>query len=75
MPIAKDPLYVVIAGVGGQGNILLSRLLGRAFLRNGYSVTIVDTYGAAHAVALSIPIFGFQKRNLMKRLFLWGRRI
>lgn len=47
MAITKDPFYAVIAGVGGQGNILLSRLLGRAFLRNGYSVTIVDTYGAA----------------------------
>jgi indolepyruvate ferredoxin oxidoreductase, beta subunit len=43
----KDPLNVVIAGVGGQGNVLMSRILGRALLQKGYKVTIADDIGAS----------------------------
>lgn len=42
-----DPLNLVICGVGGQGNVLASRLLGRAFIRKGYFVSIGETYGAS----------------------------
>ncbi|MFN3974672.1 MAG: indolepyruvate oxidoreductase subunit beta [Dehalococcoidia bacterium] len=42
-----DPLNLVICGVGGQGNVLASRLLGRAFVRKGYYVSIGETYGAS----------------------------
>jgi indolepyruvate ferredoxin oxidoreductase beta subunit len=42
----KEPINVIIAGVGGQGNILISRLLGQAFIEEGYTVTIGETYGA-----------------------------
>ena len=45
--ILKDPLNLVIAGVGGQGNILLSRLVGRALVKKGYFVSIGETFGAA----------------------------
>ena len=47
MAIARDPLYMVICGVGGQGNILISRLLGRVLLKRGYNITVVDTFGVA----------------------------
>ena len=30
--IAKEPISLIIAGVGGQGNLLVSRLLGQAYL-------------------------------------------
>ena len=40
-----DPLNIVVIGVGGQGNVLASTLLGRAFLRQGYKVTVGETYG------------------------------
>ena len=43
----NDPLNLIISGVGGQGNILISRLLGRAFFKKGYHVTIGETFGAA----------------------------
>lgn len=43
----KDPLNLIIAGVGGQGNVLLSRLIGRALVKNSYVVTIGETYGAS----------------------------
>jgi indolepyruvate ferredoxin oxidoreductase, beta subunit len=38
---------VIITGVGGQGNVLSSQLLGQAFVRKGYFVTIGETYGAS----------------------------
>ncbi len=43
----KDPLNVIVTGVGGQGNVLISQLMGRALVRAGYHVTIGETYGAS----------------------------
>jgi indolepyruvate ferredoxin oxidoreductase beta subunit len=43
----KDPLNLIITGVGGQGNILISKLIGEAMLEDGYWVTIGETYGAS----------------------------
>jgi indolepyruvate ferredoxin oxidoreductase beta subunit len=43
----KDPLNVIVTGVGGQGNVLVSQLMGRAVVRAGYHVTIGETYGAS----------------------------
>lgn len=45
--IYPDPLDVVICGVGGQGNVLISSLIASALNRKGYYVTVGDTYGAA----------------------------
>ena len=42
----KGLINLIITGVGGQGNILISRLLGEAFIEEGYTVTIGETYGA-----------------------------
>lgn len=47
MTIREDPLNLVICGVGGQGNILLSRLIGRSLLSKGYFVAIGETLGVA----------------------------
>ena len=43
----KEPLNLIIAGVGGQGNVLISRLIGQAMVNDGYKVTIGETYGAS----------------------------
>jgi len=43
----KDPLNLIIAGVGGQGNVLISRLIGQALINDGYKVTVGETYGAS----------------------------
>jgi len=45
--LTKDPLNLIIAGVGGQGNVMISLLIGKAFIREGYFVTIGETYGAS----------------------------
>lgn len=47
MTIREDPLNLVICGVGGQGNILISRLIGRSLLSKGYFVAIGETLGVA----------------------------
>ena len=38
---------VVICGIGGQGNILASGLMGSALVEKGYKVTVGETYGAS----------------------------
>jgi indolepyruvate ferredoxin oxidoreductase, beta subunit len=40
-------INVIIAGVGGQGNVLASQILGRLFVAQGYKVTIGETYGVS----------------------------
>jgi indolepyruvate ferredoxin oxidoreductase, beta subunit len=42
----KDPKNLIITGVGGQGNILISRLIGQFLVDEGYFITIGETYGA-----------------------------
>ncbi len=39
-------INLIITGVGGQGNILISKLLGQVFMEQGYTITIGETYGA-----------------------------
>jgi len=46
MPIKKDPLNLIIAGVGGQGNVLASQIVANAAISDGYQVTMGETYGA-----------------------------
>ena len=45
--IAKDPYNVIITGVGGQGNVLASRMLGNILSDKGYFVTIGETFGVS----------------------------
>jgi indolepyruvate ferredoxin oxidoreductase beta subunit len=42
-----EPFNLVVCGVGGQGNILISRLIGRIVTAQGYIVSIGETFGAA----------------------------
>jgi indolepyruvate ferredoxin oxidoreductase beta subunit len=47
MNLAKDPFNVIIAGVGGQGNVLASQILGEILVNHGAIVTVGETYGAS----------------------------
>ncbi len=47
MFILKDPFNVIIGGVGGQGNVLASQILGEMLVSQGYVITIGETYGAS----------------------------
>ncbi len=45
--VEKEPLNIIITGVGGQGNVLLSQLVGKVLVRGGFHATIGETYGAS----------------------------
>ncbi len=45
--LVNDPYNVIITGVGGQGNVMASRVLGNMMSRKGLKVTIGETFGAS----------------------------
>lgn len=45
--LSKDPYNVIITGVGGQGNVMASRVLGNMLVRKGLHVTIGETFGSS----------------------------
>lgn len=45
--LKHDPLNIVICGIGGQGNVLASEVLGSTMTDRGYRVAIGETYGAS----------------------------
>lgn len=57
--LEKDPINLIIVGVGGQGNVLISRLIGESLAANNYQVIIGESHGASQrggAVASHIRI-------------------
>jgi len=45
IPIPADPFNVIITGVGGQGNVMASRTMARMLVKQGFHVTIGETFG------------------------------
>jgi indolepyruvate ferredoxin oxidoreductase, beta subunit len=45
--LSKDPINLVVSGVGGQGNVMVSLVVGNALVNDGYFITIGETYGAS----------------------------
>ena len=45
--LERDPYNLIITGVGGQGNVMASRVLGNMMVKDGYHVTIGETFGAS----------------------------
>lgn len=45
--LTKDPYNLIITGVGGQGNVMASRVLGNMLVREGLAVTIGETFGSS----------------------------
>lgn len=45
--LSKDPYNIIITGVGGQGNVMASRVLANMLVEKGYWVTIGETFGAS----------------------------
>lgn len=45
--LKKDPYSIIITGVGGQGNVLASRVLGSMFVKKGFKITIGETFNAS----------------------------
>ncbi len=47
MALEKDPLNLIITGVGGQGNVLASQIVATAAIKEGLYATVGETYGAS----------------------------
>jgi len=45
--LTKDPFNLIITGVGGQGNVMISLTVASALVSQGYVVTVGETYGAS----------------------------
>jgi indolepyruvate ferredoxin oxidoreductase beta subunit len=45
--LSADPFNLIITGVGGQGNVLASKLIGNMLADKGCYVTIGETFGAS----------------------------
>jgi len=45
--LSKDPYNIIITGVGGQGNVMASRVLANMLVEKGYWVTIGETFGSS----------------------------
>jgi len=45
--LARDPYNIIITGVGGQGNVMASRVLANMLVKRGFYVTIGETFGAS----------------------------
>jgi len=73
MTIRADPLNLVISGVGGQGNLLLSRLIGRILLRKGYLVAVGETLGVAQRGGAVMSNMRISKKMLFGPLIPEGK--
>ena len=45
--LKTDPFNVIITGVGGQGNVMASRVVGNMLSRKNLNITIGETFGAS----------------------------
>ncbi len=45
--LINDPYNIIITGVGGQGNVLASRMVGEMLSMQGFDITIGETFGAS----------------------------
>ena len=45
--LSREPLNLIIGGVGGQGNVLMAQLVGQALVQRGYTASVGDTYGVS----------------------------
>lgn len=43
----EEPLNLVITGVGGQGNVVASHIFASAATKDGFNVSVGETYGAS----------------------------
>jgi len=45
--LPRDPYNIIITGVGGQGNVMASRVLSGMLVHRGFMITIGETFGAS----------------------------
>ena len=73
MALAKDPFNVIIGGVGGQGNVLASQILGQMLVTRGYVITIGETYGASQRGGAVMSHLRLSEKDQLSPLIPEGR--
>lgn len=46
LTLTKDPLHIILIGVAGQGNVVISTLISNALVKEGYKVSFSQSYGS-----------------------------
>lgn len=70
--LEKDPFNLIICGVGGQGNVLLSAIIGTALVREGFMVSVADTYGVTQRGGPVTSHIKISKENVYTSVTLEG---
>jgi indolepyruvate ferredoxin oxidoreductase beta subunit len=70
--LRKEPFSVVLCGVGGQGNVLLSTLIGKALLNEGFKVSVADTYGVSQRGGPVASHIRISRKNVYSSVTLEG---
>lgn len=73
MSTQKEIYNLVITGVGGQGNVLSSQLIGQALVGKGFFVTIGETYGASQRGGSVMSHIRISSRKQMSPLIPRGK--
>lgn len=69
----KDYYNLIITGVGGQGNVMVSQLLGQAFVSKGFFTTIGETYGASQRGGSVMSHLRISKKKQLSPLIPKGK--
>ncbi len=62
---AKDPINLIITGVGGQGNVMASRVLAGMLVNSGFYVTIGETFGMSQRGGSVMSHLRISKKSIM----------
>jgi len=68
----NDPFNLIICGVGGQGNVLLSAMVGTALLNEGFMVSVADTYGVTQRGGPVTSHIKISRKNVYTSVTLEG---
>jgi indolepyruvate ferredoxin oxidoreductase, beta subunit len=71
--LEKEPFNVIIAGVGGQGNVLLSAFVGSALLNEGYTISVADTFGVSQRGGSVTSHIKISRDTLYSSVTLYGK--
>ena len=68
MSLPRDPFNLIVCVVGGQGNILIARLIGRIMVKQGYHLAIGETFGAAQRGGSVFSSLRISKKKALRPL-------
>jgi indolepyruvate ferredoxin oxidoreductase, beta subunit len=71
--LKKEPYNVIISGVGGQGNVLLSWFIGSALVNAGFIVSVADTFGVSQRGGAVSSHIRISEKNLYTSVTLKGK--